>query len=194
VSALDDVLRGDRLRPAWLMYLESTPTTRLWTGVGPFTLSAASGPDLTGGTYVGLGVITQMPSLKIPLGGSYSSHSFGLSGVNNAMMSAFDADRENVRGARLAWARIELDADGNPVAEPLWLWIGTVDSPRLQRDGASDPPTRSISLVAATGAIRRRVRQASYWTAPQQRVRDPNDSSCDQVSRYATGTDSIWPT
>jgi hypothetical protein len=194
MTALDDTLRGDRLKPAWLMYLESIPATRLWTGVGPFTLNAASGPDQAGGIYFGLGAIVQMPSLKIPLGGSYSGHSFGLSGVNQEMMTALNADAENVRGARLAWGRLELDQDGQPVGAPMWLWIGVVDSPRLTRDGTGTPPTRTISLIAATGAVRRRIRRASFWTSPQQRAIDPNDASCDQVSRYASGTDQIWPT
>jgi hypothetical protein len=191
--SLADVLRGDRLQPGWLMYLESTPATRAWSGIGPFTLTAGSGPDTAGGTYLGIGVIVNMPSLKIPLGGSYASHTFSMSGISQEIMTLFDADRESVRGARLAWGRLELDATGQPVAEPEWLWIGRVDSPRMTRDGTTDPVTRTIGLIAATGAVRRRIRQASYWTAPQQRAIDPNDAACDQVVHYSEGTDEIWP-
>jgi hypothetical protein len=191
--SLADVLRSDRLQPGWLMYLESTPTTRAWSGVGPLTLTAGSGPDTDGGAYLGLGLIVNMPSLKIPLGGSYSSHTFSISGVTQDILTMFSADRESLRGARLAWGRIELDAKGNPVAEPEWLWIGRVDSPVMTRDGTSNPPVRTIGLIAATGSVRRRVRSASYWTAPQQRAIDPNDAACDQVVHYSEGTDEIWP-
>lgn len=194
MTALDDTLRGDRLQFGWLMYLESIPITRAWSGVGVLKMNAPSGPDLTGGDYLGIGAIVQIPSLKIPIGGSYAGHTFGLSGVNQEIMAAFDTDRESVRGARLAWGRLELDQDGWPVGDPLWLWQGVVDSPKMSRDGTSDPPTRTIALVASTGAVRRRVRQASYYTAPQQRGIDPADTSCDQVARYAAGTDEIWPT
>lgn len=190
----DDTLLKDRLQPAWLMYVACVPAIRVWTGAFNFNLAAASGPDTDGGIYKGLGVIVSAPSLIIPINGAFRSHTFGLSGITAEMMAAANADRDTVRGARMAWARLELDIDGQPVAAPDWLWQGFVDGPQVSRDGSTSPPTRTVALVTAAGSVRRRRRQFGYWTAPQQRAIDPNDAACDQVSTYAAGTDEIWPT
>ncbi|MDR3512621.1 MAG: hypothetical protein P4L73_13380 [Caulobacteraceae bacterium] len=187
------VLRGDRLQPGWLMFVDSTPAVRIWSGAANFKLGPC-GLDTAGGVYQGLGLIVGVPSLKVPINGSFSQHVFSLSGVTADMMQLANADRDAVRGARVAWARVDLDADGQPVAEPVWVWQGWVDSPRVARDGSSSPPTRTVSLVTSSGSVRRRIRQFGYWTSPQQRTRDPNDSACDQVATYAAGTDTIWPT
>lgn len=191
--SLDDTLRGDRLQPGWLMFVNCDPPVRVWSGSQNFKLGAASGPDAIGGLYLGLGVLVGVPSLKVPINGAFSQHIFSLSGVSAEAMRLANADRDTVRGATVAWARIELDADSQPIGDPLWLWKGWVGSPRVTRDGSSVPPLRTIALVTASGSVRRRVRQFGYWTGPQQRARDPIDSACDQVSTYARGTDVIWP-
>lgn len=187
-----DPLRSDRLQPGWLMFLDCSPAVRVWSGAANFKLGA-SGPDLAGGIYQGLGLLVGVPTLKIPLNGSFSQHVFSLSGVTAQMMKLVDADRETVTGAKLSWGRLELDAQMQPVGAPVWLWKGTVDSPRLARDGGANPPTRTVSLVASTGAVTRKRQKISLWTGPQQRLIDPDDAACDGVARLAEGTDEIWP-
>lgn len=187
-----DPLRADRLQPGWLMFIDCSPAVRVWTGAANFKLGP-TGPDLTGGIYQGLGLVVNVPTLKIPLNGSFSQHVFSLSGVTAQMMKLVDADRTIVTGAKLSWGRIELDASLQPVAAPTWLWKGQIDSPRMARDGSSNPPTRTVSLVASTGAVTRRRQKVALWTGPQQRVIDPADSACDGVALLAQGTDTVWP-
>jgi hypothetical protein len=190
---LDTLLRGDRLQPAWLMYIASTPGVRLWTGPANFKLSAC-GQDATGGLYLGLGILCSVPSLRIPLNGNFALHTFSLSGVSKAAIQAVDADRNAIRNARISFARVELDADMNPVAAPVWVWVGEVIGLRMSRDGKGNPPTRTISLISAAGSAGRTVQTGGLWTGVQQRQIDPNDSSCDLVPYYANATDEIWPT
>lgn len=187
-----DPLRRDTLQPGWLMFLACEPAVRLWSGAANFKLGPC-GPDTAGGVYFGMGIIVGVPQLKLPQNGSYSQHVFSLAGVSAESMRLVDGDREIVRGSALSWARVELDAAGQPMAEPVWLWKGWVDSVRLSREGSTKPPTRTVSLVCSTGSVTRKRRQASYYTAPQQRAIDPNDASCDQVALYAAGTSPIWP-
>lgn len=187
-----DYLRGDAPQFAWLMFVDSSPSIRVWTGVANFALGP-SGPDTVGGVYQGLGLMVSVPRLVVPLNGAYKSHTFTLSGVSAQMMAAVNADRNAVRGARIAFANLLLDADFNPIQAPTWLWVGWVDSPRMVRDGRHDPPTRSVSLVCATGAFRRGVRRYAYYTPPQQGAVDPNDTSCNNVPTYETGTTVLFP-
>lgn len=189
---MTDRLRDDRLQPAWLMFIASTPSVRLWTGTANFKLGP-SGPDTAGGLYQGLGIMVQVPRLTIPLNGAYKGHTFSMSGVSAQMMAALNADRDAIRGARIVFARLELDADLNPVAAPVWLWTGWIDSPRVQREGGVDPPTRTVGLVCATGAVRRGVRKFAYYTPSQQALVDPADTACMNVPTYAVGTTVIFP-
>lgn len=185
-------LAGDRLQPAWLMYIDSSPAVRIWTGAANFKLGPC-GQDAGGGLYLGLGILVTVPSLKIPLNGGFSQHTFSLSGVSKTAMAAVNADRTALRGARVGFARLELDADGNPVAAPVWVWIGFVNGIRMTRNGQTRPPTRMVSLLCATGSPRRLLRAYGYYTSVQQRLIDPADSSCDFTAYYAAGTDEIWP-
>ncbi len=188
-----DYLRDDRIQPAWLMFVDSNPPIRLFSGVANFQVGP-TGPDTVGGVYQGLGIMVQVPSLTIPLNGAYKAHTFMMSGVSAQMMAAVNADRNAIRGARIAFARVELDASFCPREAPAWIWVGWIDSPRMVRDGRHDPPTRSVSLVCATGAVRRGVQQFSYYTPPQQAIVDPADTSCNNVPTYAAGTTVLFPT
>jgi hypothetical protein len=187
-----DPLRGDALQPGWLMFMTSTPAARVWSGAANFKMGP-SGPDTAGGIYQGLGLLVNVPSLKLPMNGAYAQHVFEISGVTSAVLAVFDVNRASIQGARLSWGRVELDASGQPVAAPLWLWTGFVDGPRLTRNGDAKPPTRTLGLVCSSGAIRRNRRQFGYWTGVQQRLIDPTDSACDLTNQYAGGTSPIWP-
>lgn len=193
MTDLDDRLRSDRLLPAWLLYMASDPIVRVWTGAGPFKLGA-SGPDTAGGTYKGLGLLTGVPSLRLPINGASAQHVFTVSGVDAAMIRLVEADRDSVRNARIAIARLELNPDGTPLGDPLWLWQGQVDTTRMVRDGSTSPATYTVSLVAVSGALRRKVRRLTYYTGPQQRERDGTDTACDGTAQLQAGETVIWPT
>lgn len=187
-----DYLRGDALQPGWLMFVDAGPGVRIWSGAANFGLGV-TGPDAAGGVYQGLGVIVAVPTLKIPLNGSFSQHEFALSGVDAQVVRAFDVDRAVLQGANLSWARVELDASMQPIAEPVWLWKGSIDSPRIARDGSGSTAVRTISLMTSTGSVTRKRRVAAYWSGPQQRSIDPDDAACDGTAALAAGTDEIWP-
>jgi hypothetical protein len=189
---MTDVSRADALQKAWLTFIDSTPAVRVWNGTANFKLGPC-GPDTAGGIYQGLGIMVQVPRLTIPLNGAYKGHTFAMSGVSPQMLAAVNAERDAIRGARLCFSCIDLDADMNPVAAPVTLWVGWIDSPRMERDGRSDPPKRTVSLVCSTGAVRRGVRAFTYYTPNQQAIIDPGDTSCMNVPTYAAGTDCIFP-
>lgn len=193
MTALTDTLRGDRLLPAWFMYVDCEVPVRAWSGPGNFAMGA-NGPDLLGGGYVGLGRMVNVPSLRIPLNGNSAQHEFALSGVTADVVRLVEADRDNVRGAKTAVARLELDGDGNPVGSPQWLWFGNVDTPRMSRQGSQSPVTYTISLIATSGSATRKRSQLSFFTGRQQRERDADDAACDGVSFLQAGTTPIWPT
>lgn len=192
MTDLDDRLRGDRLLPAWLLYIDCAPAVRLWTGPMKFKL-AANGPDTAGGLYLGLGLMTQVPSLKLPVNGTAEDHVFGLSGVSAQIVRLIEADRDALRGARAFIARMELNPDGTVLGAPIWLWSGVVVSPRMQRDGSNGQVTYTISIMTSSGSTARKARQLTYYTGVQQRKRDGADTSCDNTAQYAAGTTVIWP-
>jgi hypothetical protein len=191
---MGDPLRGDSLRPAWLLYIASTPAVRLWTGVANFKVGPGAGPDATGGIYYGLGIVAAVPALPIAMNGEFASIELRLSGITAAIAKLMNVEAPMVRQARLHIASLELDDCGSPIGAPAWVIHAFVNTPRLTRDGGSSPPTLTLSLVCSTGSPKRTVKNGGYWTGPQQRTIDPTDSSADRVSQYATGTNEIWPT
>lgn len=192
-DAYDAQLRGDKPRPAWLLYVASTPAVRYWSGIANFKLGAGSGPDTDGGLYFGLGILVSVPTLPIPLNGDFAALELKISGVRPAVAAKLRDDAPAVRQARISLASMELDDAGAPLAAPDWVWHGWVNTPRIGRDGTAKPPMLAISLMCSTGSPKRTVTNGGNWTGPQQRLIDPNDSSCDRVSGYATGTDENWP-
>src|SRR5262252_6782729 len=98
---MTDPLRGDALRPVWLLYIASAPTAvRLWTGVPPFKLGP-SGPDTAGGIYYGLGIVASVPTLPIPMNGEFAAFELKLSGVTAAIARMMSDEAPMVRQARL---------------------------------------------------------------------------------------------
>lgn len=185
-------LRGDALQPAWFLYIGSPTPVRLWTGPRTFTMGA-NGPDTLGGTYLGLGIVVQMPTLKLPLNGAYAQHVFGLSGVAPKMVQLINADRDALRGSAVAVARVELASDGTPNGDPWWVWRGICDGPFFRRSGRSSPVTYTVGIKASSGAVNRKRRQLALYTPSQQALRDSSDTSCDFVPTLADGTNVTWP-
>lgn len=193
MTALDTALRGDRLLPLWLLYVASGDVpVRVHTGAANLKLGP-SGPDASGGTYLGLGLVLSIPNLRLPVNGAAAAHEFALSGVAAEAIRLVEADKDAVRGAACAIARLEMKPDMTPVAAPQWLWRGWVDSPRLTRSGRTIPATYTLSLLVSNGQTTRRRRELSFYTGPQQRLRSANDAACDGTHQLAAGTSHLWP-
>lgn len=186
-------LKGDILRPLWFLFIDTAPTpVRLFSGPASFILGP-SGPDAAGGTYLGLGMLVNVPSLKLPINGAFAQHVFALSGVTANIVKLINVDREALRGARTAIGRMEMNADATPAGDMMWLWQGFCDGPSMSRNGHSNPPVYTVSISVSSGSVRRKARQISLYTPSQQRQRDPTDTAMNMVPTLASGDIVTWP-
>ncbi len=132
------------------MFIDMETPARIGTGPFAFDLGA-SGLDTAGGVYSGLGVTVSVPSLKPPINGAFSQHTFSLSGVSAEAVALINADRAALRKAPIAIAKLELDPDDMPDSDPMWLWNGVCDGPSMVREGRSRPVKYTVSLKASSG-------------------------------------------
>ncbi len=194
MTILDDPsLAGDRPLPGWFLFAETSPALRVWSGFGRFRLPADN-VDQAGGLYLGVGAMTAIPAMKLPMNGVFSRLDFSLSGVSKTVRVLANAERATVRNARISLGLLAFGDDRQPLGSIVWLGDAIADTPKFNRNGTANAPVETIALSAAAGDVARNQRELAYYTGIDQRKRSPDDAFCDYVSSYAVDTTEVWPT
>lgn len=190
-EAIQAQIDGRLVRMSYLLYIDCTEPVRVWNGVGPKQVSGW-GPDLTGGLYLGIGDIVDIPALSQLVNGVAGRVEFTLSGLNEALKDGAESDADAVRGAETSVGAIFLDADWQPLSTPITLWTGEADM--LKTDTQyGETAIRTITLSVGSATTGRRRPQFSAYTRAQQRARSSDDASCDRVGLYTEDTTLAWP-
>lgn len=175
----------------FLLMAKSGPV-RAWLGVGDHDIPADD-VDLTGGTYLGIGLVGDVPALRQLVGGTAERVEFVLSGANELTVSLADEDADDVRGAQVYVGIVFYDADWQPVAPVAWYWEGIADVPSIDRTATEGEITRSISLSVGSAFTDRTRPSLGFYTPPDQKRRSPTDTFCDRVPAYTIDSTIQWP-
>lgn len=175
----------------FLLQAKSAPV-RAWMGVGDHDIPADD-VDLTGGTYLGVGLVGDVPALRQLVGGTAERVEFVLSGADELTMSLADEDADDVRGAQVYVGIVFYDAAWQPVAPIAWYWEGVADVPSIDRSASEGEITRSISLSVGSAFTDRTRPALGFYTPPDQKRRSPTDTFCDRVPAYTIDSTIQWP-
>lgn len=200
ISDADAVIFGAaqaRVSVFLLIKMNTGPWLRLWSGVGKYAM-AANNIDTEGGEYTGIGELLGMPAVSQLINGLAERVEFTLTGVDPRTMALVDEDADTVRSAPVHLALIAFDDDLQAATDPVWLWEGEADVPRISRQSTADESgvfsiSRTVSLSVASAFTGRRRPNHAYVTQADQRARSPTDAGMDRTGIYNQGTTRKWP-
>jgi len=184
---------GHLIRRSVLMHIATDPPVRAWTGIGPFE-HPGDAVDATGGTYLGLGEIQDIPALSQLVNGVASRIDLSLSGVDARIVALADADAAEVRSKVVSIGLQFFGGDWQPLGDTLWIWDGEADV--IRSDTVSNPDftrTRTVTLSVGSTTTGRRRPRLNRFTRAQQRIRSSDDAFCDRTALYAPDTELKWP-
>lgn len=184
---------GHLIRRSVLMHIATDTPVRAWTGVGPFE-HPGDAVDVTGGTYLGLGEMQDIPALQQLVNGVASRIELSLSGVDDRIVALADADAPDVRSKVVTLGLQFFGSDWQPLGDTLWIWDGEADV--IRTDTVSDPSfgrARTVTLSVGSLTTGRRRPVLSFFTRAQQRRRSSDDAFCDRTGLYSADTELKWP-
>ena len=190
-AALMSAIEAPRYSIFFLMETTEGPV-RAWLGAGDYDLPADE-VDATGGTYLGIGLVGEVPALRQLVGGAAERVEFSLNGADEITFALADQDADQVRNAQVYVGVIFFDEDWQPVAPVSWLWEGVADMPAIERDGSGGTVSRRVTLSVGS-AFTDRVRPVlGFYTPPDQKRRSPTDTFCDRVPAYTVDSTIQFP-
>lgn len=184
---------GHLIRRSVLMHIATTEPVRAWTGIGPFE-HPGDAVDVTGGTYLGLGEMQDIPALQQLVNGVASRIDLSLSGVDDRIVALADAEAAEVRSKVVTLGLQFFGADWQPLGDTLWIWDGEADV--IRTDTVSNPDfsrTRTVTMSVGSLTTGRRRPVLSHFTRAQQRRRSPDDAFCDRTALYSADSELPWP-
>lgn len=179
-------------RYSMLLRIETTDqVVRAWAGIGDLEIPSDDVED-DAATYLGVGILGDVPPLRQLIGGSAERLDFALTVPGGEIFALADADFEQVRRAPVYVGLIFFDADWQQ-SEVSWLWSGTADTTTVSRQASGLQVTRQIKISAASVFTDRTRANLSAFTDTDQRSRSSDDSFCARVDRYTQTATVKWP-
>lgn len=182
--------------PRWSLFFlleAASGPVRAWLGVGDYELPADD-VDITGGTYLGIGLVGDIPALSQLVGGLAERVEFSLSGADDRTLGLADDEADEVKNAPVHVGIVFFDKDWQPADDIAWLWDGVADSPAVIRDTSEDGEiTRRVTLSVGSAFVDRTRPQLGFYTPADQKRRSPTDTFCDRVPGYGIDSTIQWP-
>jgi hypothetical protein len=190
-AAIMSALGAPRYSVFFLLHAASGPV-RAWLGVGDYDLPADD-TDLTGGRYLGIGLVGDVPALTQLVGGLAERVEFTLNGADPTMLDLVDANASEVRKAPLNVGVLFFDEQWQPADAIAWLWEGTADVPSVDRAVSATEIIRRATLSVGSAFTDRTRPQLGFFTDADQQRRSPGDTFCSRVSKYSVESTIVWP-
>lgn len=176
------VLRGETIRVGTLVHFDfRTQPMRLWIGHGLL--------ETGGQTWSGLGEFGSISGIESALGGSAPVVTFGLSGVDPALVSKALGASDEVKGRDATIFLQFFTDDLRTLDNPYAIWAGTMDVMKAKANG---PGVRTVEMTAETLFTRRSIPPFGYLADRDQQRLFPGDRGLEQVPAMASKT-VTWP-
>lgn len=178
---------GKLIRASYLMRIDTDEPVLVWTGAGDLVMG--------GETYLGLGILPDVPSFQSLVNGVANRIELTVSGVDARIAMLAGEDAEEVRGKQVRIGLQFLDAGFQPLGDPFWV-APDYEADVISTDSQSNADfgrVRSVTLSIGSSTTGRRRPRLSYWTRAQQIIRSPTDAFCNLVSRYTADREMKWP-
>lgn len=181
--------------PRWSLFFlleAASGPVRAWLGVGDYALPADE-VDTTGGTYLGIGLVGDIPAISQLVGGLAERVEFTLTGADDETLRLADDEAEEVRNAPVHVGIVFFDQDWQAVDPVSWLWDGTADCPAVDRSSEGGQIVRRVTLSVGSAFVDRTRPQLGFYTDADQKRRSPTDTFCARVATYGIDSTIQWP-
>lgn len=177
-----------------MFFLMRTKTgwVRAWLGVGDYEVEPDD-VDIEGGTYLGIGLVGEVPALRQLVGGLAERVEFTLNGADETTFRLADDQVAEVRGAPVHVGIVFFDERWQTTDPIAWLWEGTADVPAVDRDGAGEQINRRVALSVGSAFTDRTRPQLGFYTDADQKRRSPTDTFCARVAAYGIDSTIQFP-
>lgn len=178
-------------RRSVLFRLATDEPVRLWSGFGDLPIPAHA-IEPSGATYVGAGLLLDVPSIKQLINGISDRVDFTVSGVSPETVRLALEDQPDVKGAVARIGFVNFDERWQVQGVPTWEWQGVADVLTTSREPSDLGGQRSITLSVAAADADRINPKLAWWTDADQRKRSPTDSFFSHVAGINAGTTRRW--
>lgn len=194
----DDVIEALRSshRLGIFVKIDTTPPGRFWMGASDIPLKFKGATiDVEGGTYIGGGVLGNIPVLEALINDTAERVEFQMSGLSADQAEIFNTAVPPVRGKRVHLGITVLNDYYQPISDIIPMWTGTASffSERSPSVGSGETPTVMMSLSVGSGPTTRSRPSASLWSHAHQQALFPGDDFCKGTTRLARGVAPAWP-
>ncbi len=191
-----EALRGSHQLGIFLRLSTAEPLL-MWLGINDIPAGFDSIDPDTNQTYIGGGVLRQIPNLEAVIHGVADRAEFQLSGIDPAEAAKVDFDQlqSDVRGKDFHVGITTLDDHYQPMSSIIPLITGrasfvTESSPPVS---GIENPSLTWGLSVGFGITTRDRNSAAQWSPVHHRALHPTDAFCDGTSRLERGANPVWP-
>ncbi len=191
-----EALRGSHLLGIFLR-LDTPEPLRVWLGINDIPAGIANVDPDTNQTYLGGGILRDVPNLEACINGIADRAEFQISGIDPETAAKVDVEEfsADARGRDFHVGITVLDDKYQPMSSIIPLMTGRASfaaeaMPPVQ---GTDSPTVSIALSVGFGVTTRDRQSQVLWSAPHHRALYPDDAFCDGTTRLERGVAPDWP-
>lgn len=164
---------------------------RAWAGLGDLQIPADE-VEPAGATYLGIGLLGNVPALRQLIGGVAERLEFSLSVPSGEVFALADDEAATIRAAPVDVGVIFFDEHWQQ-SEVAWLWNGAADVPSVSRTANGLSVARTIRLSVGSAFTDRTRPRHTYFTNADQKRRSPTDDFCARVDLYTVNSTIKWP-
>lgn len=189
-----DALRRSHLLGLFFR-LDTAIPMRVWLGINDIPAGIESVDPSNQETYLGGGILHEIPNLEAVLNGKADRAEFIISGIDPNSMAPFDMDEIDVRGKDFHVAITTLDDNYQPMSNliPLMTGRGSFLTERSDAVTGTDNQTITLGLSVGFGITTRDRNSQVLWSPQHQKAMYPTDQFCDNTARLERGVAPAWP-
>lgn len=187
-------LRSGSHQRAIFFRMDSDPPLRLWLGINDIPQQIPT-IDVEEETYIGRGLLHDVPELEVLLNGAADRVNFTLSGIDPDTSALADTEIPPIRGAKVHVGITTLDERYQPMSDIIPMMVGRASFVTEQVEPVKGYETQQITmgLSVGFGPTTRSRRSQALWSHAQHIAIHPTDDFCKNTSRYARGSEAVWP-
>ena len=185
-DAASAMTEREALRYSLLVRIGTATPLRIWGGIGDFVTDSDDELDPSA-TYLGVGILGNVPAMRQLIGGVAERLDFTFSGVDSETQAWLDSGSD-IDGAEVNVGVVFFDDDWSTVAPTAWMWTGIADVASLNYANGK----KTVTLSVVSEFFDRQRASLTMWTNAAHQALSPGDRFFDRIARMNLTTSAKW--
>jgi hypothetical protein len=194
-DVLIESLRSSHILGIFL-HVDTTPPLSIWAGINDIPAKfVGTAINASSTTFIGGGVMRDVPLLEALINGAMERVEFQLSGLSFDQANILNTQAPPVRGKGVWVGITTLDQFYQPVSDiiPVWSGVASFISERSPPVQGTETPLVTMALTVSSGTVTRSRPSGFLWTDAHHQKNHPGDLFCKQQPRISRGVAPVWP-